>query len=219
MKFSCEFLAVGQQPLMISYNDTPMVNNFILYWIPFHGLVLAFGFGLGLAVGVKIPVIGDTVAMLLVGGLLMVMQYILLNDQFGITKDWIKYSFAGLILGVGVAFIFILIFDKGMGLEKSHIWGLPIALGLLALIQALVFRKAGVKHVDNYFVWPLISLLALGLAAIILILVNSRYDLAFNLLADRHLDIPQKIQKWALTGFIIGIVYGVITGLLLNASK
>ena len=196
-----------------------MMNNFFLYWITFHGLVLAFGFGVGLAVGVKIPVIGDTIAMLLVGGLLMIMQYILLNDQFGISKDWIKYSFIGLILGVAVAFIFILIFDKNIGLEKSHIWGLPIALGILALIQALVFKKAAVKHIDNYFMWPLISLLALGLAAIILILVNSRYDLAFNLLADRHLDIPQKIQKWAMTGFIIGIVYGIVTGILLNASK
>lgn len=52
-----------------------MLENFFLIWAVTHLMVLGIGIGVGLAAGLKIPIVGDAIAMLLVGLLLMFSEF------------------------------------------------------------------------------------------------------------------------------------------------
>lgn len=187
-----------------------MIDNFFIAWILVHTIVLSIGFALGLAAGLKIPIFGDALAMLIVGLLLMLTQNYLLIEQFEISGNWVLYSFVGLILGVAGSFIFILLTDKIFGLKNSHILSLPISLAVLTLFQAFLLDK----QLEELYIWPSMSLFALGLSALVLFSINMRIDLAFDLLDTRKPDLS-KIPVWGFIGFIIGLIYGIVTGFVL----
>lgn len=188
-----------------------MLNNFFLSWVIVHVIVLSIGFAIGLTAGLKVPIFGDAMAMLIVGILLMSTQYYLLLEQFEIKGNWLLYSFVGLILGVAGSFLFILFTDHIFGLKNSHIYSFPISLVVFTVFQALILDK----QFKSLYIWPVISLVALVLAAIVLLVINLRFDLAFDLLATREPDLS-KIPIWGFTGFVIGLIYGVVTGVALN---
>jgi len=177
-----------------------------------HVMILGIGFAIGLLVGLKVPIFGDAIAMLVIGVLLMVSQYYLLKDQLNISSDWIIYSFAGLIIGVGGSFVFILLTTRFFGLTKSHIYSFPISLFVLTTFQAFLLKNT----FSNLMIWPSISLFALFVASIILFAINSRWDLAFDLLGDRRPEL-NKAPVWGFTGIVIGLIYGLITGYGLKA--
>ncbi|MHA2028316.1 MAG: hypothetical protein ACW99A_14670 [Candidatus Kariarchaeaceae archaeon] len=178
-----------------------------------HSIVLSVGFAAGLAAGLKIPIIGDAFAMLIVGLLLMSSQYFLLLKQFDITGNWILYSFVGLIVGVGLSFLFILLTDKIFGLKNSHILSLPISLVVLTIFQAFLLKG----QLQHLYIWPAFSLLALILSTLILYVINRRFNLAFDLLATRKPQLS-KIPVWGFTGFVVGLIYGLVTGQVLVNS-
>ena len=134
-------------------------------------------------------------------------QYYLLKDELNISSDWIIYSFAGLIIGVGGSFVFILLTTRVLGLIKSHIYSFPISLFVLTSFQAFLLKNT----FSNLLVWPLISIFGLAIAAILLFAINSRWDLAFDLLGDRRPEL-NKLPVWGFTGAVIGLIYGLITG-------
>lgn len=188
-----------------------MLENFFLIWTVTHLMVLGIGFGVGLAAGLKIPIVGDAIAMLLVGLLLMLSEFYILNAHIDTSTDWLLYSFIGLILGVGASFVFILITTHRFGLKNSHIFSFPISLLVIATFQTLVLRD----QFDNLLMWPFISMLSLVIASLILYIINNKYNLAMRLLADRKPEY-NKIPIWIFTGSVLGLIYGMITGYFLT---
>lgn len=187
-----------------------MIDNFFLVWVSVHALVLGFGFAIGLVSGLKIPILGDVIATFLVGRLLIFTQNYLLINQFEISGNWILYSLIGLIVGVGGGFLFIFLTSRVLGLKNSHILSLPITLSVLTIFQVFQIQNL----IISLYVWPIISMAALIFGFIVLYIINRRYDLALELLANREPDFS-KIKVWAFTGLILGLFYGVFTGFVL----
>jgi len=174
----------------------------------------AFGFAVGLIAGFSLPVIGDVIAVIIFTGSVLYFQHQLLKEIYPWSKNFIRRSVYGFVIGLTISFVFTLIADKFLGLSLAHILAFPIVLFVTIYYQFLILKK----HYSNAQIWIYTSVVSTFISFFILVVLSQYVDLRFDLLDVRQQDYSAVIPWW-FVGLLMGFNYGLFSGLVLRGYK
>jgi len=172
-----------------------------------YTILWGVGFAVGLIMGFSVPVLGDVIAVLVVGVLVIGFQVRTIPDSLDDT-DWLKRTIIGLIIGTALSFFLILITHRLglLRLENSHIVGFPIIILVIGLMQySMIAKNYSSKLAIKYVLLTTISVV---LAMSLLGLFSIWYDLKIGLLQIRQRDYSATLS-WGIMGATLGLFYSL----------
>lgn len=183
--------------------DTAVVTR----WLILNTTLWGLGFAAGLVAGFVVPVIGDVVAVIIVGLLLIAYQTFEIRNLVPGIKHWAITTMFGLLVGIGVGFAFTFFTLRSIGLGPAHIYALPITVVIISFAQWYQLRKI----TSSAWVWIILHIVGLAVTLQILDFMDPELiDFRLDLLVVRDRDFSA-VLPWGLLGAIAGLLYGLQT--------
>ena len=177
-------------------------------------LLWSIGFALGLIFGFSIPILGDMLAVIIVGFFVLSLQAYVLPVAIS-QGSWILITVIGLVVGTALSFFVILIINRRgiASLKNSHIIGFPvILLGIVLFQGGLLFQE---YNSTVAILWTILSVVGLLVGMLIIYFISKFQNLELELLAVREKNYAST-KNWALMGGVIGLCYASLTLFVLN---
>ncbi|MHA2504167.1 MAG: hypothetical protein ACXAE3_15015 [Candidatus Kariarchaeaceae archaeon] len=188
------------------------MSGFLLKYTISNTVLWGLGFAAGLVAGFAIPLVGDVVAVILVGALLFVALWFLLDEVMEFKRQWIRQTAIYFAIGLALSFFTInLVVRLGIGLAIGHTIAVPTTIVLMLVGQTRVLSQ----HDKPVAGWLLSNLAAVVVGFALVILLSTQVNLYFELLDVRQVEYAA-ILPWGLIGAILGLTYGIFTGLSLE---
>jgi len=168
----------------------------------------ALGFAVGLISGFAVPIVGDVIAVLVVGLLVISFQSQMMPAAIA-HSSWLLYTAIGLVVGTAIGFLVILganRFDLA-SLSSSHIIGFPVIILVISIFQAILIRQT---YPQSWVSWITASIVSILVAMLVIAILGQFINLDISQLALRETNYAATLP-WALIGGILGVCYSLAT--------
>jgi hypothetical protein len=172
-------------------------------------ILWGISFFIGVLVGLRVPIIGDLIAMCVsIAFIVLYQAYVLryLNFHY----HWVRWSFVSIIPAGLISLLVVFLAHRlYFNLIDAHFFTLPVAAVIIVTAQGVLMQRYSLINWHHYV---FINMFGILLGMMTVYLINLFYSLSFDILGTREFAY-EVLLNWFIIGIILGLFFGIFNGL------